>query len=510
MAVPDGRLRPEVDRFEHGGYVVTLIDGDAALAAAGGRRVELLRDATFPSTVREATLSVTRDPREGAEQYLLDAGARTGPQARPTRPPLSAIGGDPVSTLLSWRVKAGDRWATRVVDGMDVVAERVSRWLSPPRPAPATADPGPVRVVERVDGDLVATVEYRTTHGGDGRLVALHASVPVAQTSVAHLRAMCRLLIDLVTELAGPPPGPSTGGPSPVPGITLSPAAPVGDRVTLDQVGGLDEIVGRLREVAVSFRHPDTMARWGARRPQGLLLYGPPGTGKTMLARALANEIGANFQEIHTPDILDKWLGASERNIKAIFSRARRYRQPTVMLFDEFDSIIGYAGEGGDSASQAINAVAGIFKQEMNDLIEANPRVIVVATTNFPDRVDASLTRSGRFDVKLLVPAPDRDGRAEILAKMIRQLAAAHEVTGFVMFAGDVDIDALAARSEGMTGADLAEMLRRVQLAKAMQEARTGTEEGAISQADLLHHLTQLRNETTRVKGLPAGRGREG
>jgi transitional endoplasmic reticulum ATPase len=498
MAVPDGRLRPEVDRFEHGGYVVTLIDGDAALAAAGGRRVELLRDAAFPPAVREATLSVTRDPREGTEQYLLDAGARTGPQARP---PLSALGGDPVSTLLSWRAKAGDRWATRVVDGMDVVAERVSRWLSPARPA-ATTDHDPVRVVERVDGDLVATVEYRTTHGGDGQLVALHASVRVAQTSVAHLRAMCRLLIDVVTEVAGPPAGAS--------GITLSPAAPLGDRVTLDQVGGLDEIVGRLREVAVSFRHPDTMARWGARRPQGLLLYGPPGTGKTMLARALANEIGANFQEIHTPDILDKWLGASERNIKAIFSRARRYRQPTVMLFDEFDSIIGYAGEGGDSASQAINAVAGIFKQEMNDLIEANPRVIVVATTNFPDRVDASLTRSGRFDVKLLVPAPDRDGRAEILAKMIRQLAAAHEVTGFVMFAGDVDIDALAARSEGMTGADLAEMLRRAQLAKAMQEARTGTEESAISQADLLHHLTQLRNETTRVKGVPAGRGREG
>jgi len=485
MAVRDGRLRPEVDRFEHGGYAVTLIDGDAALAAADDRRVELLRDAAFPPTVREAALSVTRDPRD-PERYLLNAGARTGPHPRPDRPPLSALGGDPVSTLLSWRMGAGDRWATRVVDGMDVVAERVSRWLSPPRPAPRPADPGPPRVVNRVDGDLDATVEYRTVQGGDS--VALHAAVPAAQVSVAHLRALCRLLIDVVTELAGPPSG--------SPGITLSAVAQVGDRVTLDQVGGLDEIVGRLREVAVSFRHPDAMARWGARRPQGVLLYGPPGTGKTMLARALANEIGANFQEIHTPDILDKWLGASERNIKAIFGRARRYRQPTVMLFDEFDSIIGYAGEGGDSASQAINAVAGIFKQEMNDLIEANPRVIVVATTNFPERVDASLTRSGRFDVKLLVPAPDRDGRAEILAKMIRQLAASHEVTGFVMFAGDVDIDALAARSDGMTGADLAEMLRRAQLAKAMQEARTGTEEGAISQADLLRHLAQLRGET--------------
>jgi transitional endoplasmic reticulum ATPase len=169
------------------------------------------------------------------------------------------------------------------------------------------------------------------------------------------------------------------------------------------------------------------------------------------------------------------------------------------MLFDEFDSIIGYAGEGGDSASQAINAVAGIFKQEMNDLIDANPRVIVVATTNFPQRVDASLIRSGRFDVKLLVPAPGRKGRAEILTKMIRQLATSHEMTGFVMFADDVDVDALAARSEGMTGADLAEVLRRAQLAKAMQEARTGAPEPAIGHADLIHHLTSLAGEAVQA-----------
>ena len=500
MAAQDGRLRPEVDRFEHGGYVVTLLDGDAALDAATGRRVELLREAAFSGTVHAATLSVTRDPREGAERYLLDAGVRSGPAVRAPRQPMSSLGNDPVSALLSWRKAAGDRWATRVVDGMDVVADQVSQWLSPPRRVSTVDNSGPPsRVAHRVDGEVDATVEYRTVQGG-GESVTLHASVPAAQMSVAHLRAMCRLLIDAVTELAGPPStgGPS-GGPPVAPAITLSAVAESGERVTLDQVGGLDEIVARLREVATSFRNCRAMARWGARRPQGLLLYGPPGTGKTMLARALAHEIDATLQEIHTPDILDKWLGASERNIRAIFGRARRYRRPTVMLFDEFDSIIGYAGEGADSASQAINAVAGIFKQEMNDLIEANPRVIVVATTNFPDRVDASLIRSGRFDVKLLVPAPDRRGRAQILAKMIRQLAASHERTGFVMFADDVDVDALAADSDGMTGADLAEVLRRAQLAKAMQEARTGADESAIGQADLLRYLAELRNETTRT-----------
>ena len=121
----------------------------------------------------------------------------------------------------------------------------------------------------------------------------------------------------------------------------------------------------------------------------------------------LANEIGATFREIRTPEILDKWLGGSERNIKQIFREARRYREPTVLLFDEFDSIISYAADGHDAASQAVNAVAGIFKQEMNGLIEANPNVIVVATTNFPRRVDESLIRSGRFDIKIAVPVPD-------------------------------------------------------------------------------------------------------
>jgi transitional endoplasmic reticulum ATPase len=262
-------------------------------------------------------------------------------------------------------------------------------------------------------------------------------------------------------------------------------------------VGGLDRVVAQFREIAVSFRHPEAMARWGARRPQGILLYGPPGTGKTMLARALANEIGANFREIRTPEILDKWLGASERNIKQIFREARRYREPTVMLFDEFDSIISYAGAGGDAASQAVNAVAGIFKQEMNSLIEDNPNVIVVATTNFPHRVDESLVRSGRFDIKMAIPKPDEEGRAQIIAKMIRQLIARHEMSGFRMFAADVDPRGLAVACTGMTGADIKEALRRAQLAKAMQEARTGSLPPPIGQDDLLHCIRELRGTTS-------------
>ncbi|MCM0677352.1 ATP-binding protein, partial [Micromonospora phytophila] len=333
-----------------------------------------------------------------------------------------------------------------------------------------------------------------------GRLVTVRTAAPAAAVTPSHLRAMAGLTLQVVRELAGDGPEPRVlSGRTYVlrrPAAPAPPrpaAAPRSAAVTLDQVGGLDEVVARFREIAVSFRHPQVMARWGARRPQGILLYGPPGTGKTMLARALANEIGADFREIRTPEILDKWLGGSERNIKQIFREARRYREPTVLLFDEFDSIISYAGAGGDAASQAVNAVAGIFKQEMNTLIEENPNVIVVATTNFPQRVDASLIRSGRFDVKLSIPPPDEAGRAEIIAKMIRELVDRHERADFRMFDSDVDPAELAALSPGLTGADIREVLRRVQLAKAMREATGGAPVGPISQDDLREGIAGLR-----------------
>jgi transitional endoplasmic reticulum ATPase len=125
----------------------------------------------------------------------------------------------------------------------------------------------------------------------------------------------------------------------------------------------------------------------------------------------------------------------------------------------------------------------------MNNLIEDNPNVVVVATTNFPHRVDESLIRSGRFDIKLAIPVPDAAGRAEIFGKMIRELAARHDGPGFRMFADDLVLADLAAASGGFTGADIREVLRRVRLDKAMEEARSGSRVAPISQADLLTRL---------------------
>jgi transitional endoplasmic reticulum ATPase len=362
---------------------------------------------------------------------------------------------------------------------------------------PADGEAGSSTVEDAASG-LIARLAHGRP-GFDGRVSdTVQAMVAVDLVQPRHLQAFVRMVFDIARRRVGHPDDEAffAGRVYTVSSHPSSPHAGVpGETVSLDQLGGLDEVVGQLREVADSFKHPEVMARWGAQRPQGILMSGPPGTGKTTLAKALATEIGGTLKEIRTPDILQMWVGASERNIKKIFTEARKYRTPTVLLFDEFDSIISYAGAPQGSADQAINSVAGIFKQEMNTLVDENPNVIVVATTNFPERVDESLTRSGRFDVKISVPLPNVRGRADILRKMIRHLAGRHETGGFRMFAADLDVDELAESAVGMSGADLKEVLRRVQMAKAMQEARGTDAVAAITQDDLRQGIARMRRQ---------------
>jgi len=479
--------RGPVETFARDGWRLSVLDAPAILAAGTEREVSILDSAAFPRPIRRVRLSV-------GPGGLLAGAVRTGRGALTSRPRFALIGNDPIGLLLTRRADAGDQAAVRLRDGLQTAVEQVSRALRLPPPEPATDrtwERGAVlRSVVRIDADtgLAVTLTHHAVPDGDGELVVLRADVPPQGLTAAHLAAMFGVLVTVARQFA---PGAEIPADLTLRAHTAAPGAE--RRVTLDQVGGLDHVVAQFREVAVSFAHPAAMARWGAQRPQGILLYGPAGTGKTMLARALANEIGATLRQIRTPDILDKWLGASERNMKRIFQEARRYRHPTVLLFDEFDSIISYVGSGVDSGSQAVNAVAGIFKQEMNDLIEQNPNVIVVATTNFPDLIDASLVRSGRFDIKLEIPAPDEHGRAQILAHMVRDLAELHDADGFQLFAGDLDLAGLGRLSTGMTGADLREVLRRAQLAKALEEARSGTRPGPIGTGDLERRITELR-----------------
>ncbi|WP_422748940.1 ATP-binding protein [Micromonospora sp. WMMD1219] len=481
-------VRPDEETVPLLGAEVRIADAAGLLAAATDGPVELLVDGDFPAPVREVRCTVRTDVADGQSVHRFEAYLRV--ENSPAG--LLALGlAGPVGVLLAERLAArgGDGPAAAV----GRMAAEAGRRIWPRPVATLAAPPGDDAGREVLRTAREAGLRPRVDQ--DTGTVRIRADVPSAEVGPAHLRAMLGLLLQAVRELSGDSDEPAVlrGRTYLVGRRPVTAAGPRSAAVTLDQVGGLSDVVARFREVAVSFRHPAAMARWGARRPQGILMYGPPGTGKTMLARALANEVGADFVEIRTPEILDKYLGGSERNIKRIFREARRYRRPTVMLFDEFDSIISYAGAGGDAASQAVNAVAGIFKQEMNTLFEENPDVIVVATTNFPQRVDASLIRSGRFDLKIAIPAPDETGRAEILTKMVRELIERHERPGFKMFADDVDPAALAADTAGLTGADLREALRRVQLAKALREAAEGAPPAPIGQDDLREAVAGLR-----------------
>jgi transitional endoplasmic reticulum ATPase len=478
--------RPRSDTFAYAGATIDLVDAATILAAARVNPVELLRQAVWPAPVQRVDLRVSSEDGRAGPVYVFTAEISTADEPLGKERIRSLVlGRDPVGLLLARRIEAGDPVTTRIVDVVGAAAVAVYRTLGLDRAGQPAANRGPGTLADAPIG-----LQAEVTYDPGGTAVRLRAEIPRDDVNPDHLRAFVGLTLQAVLEITGPD---SLRGRRYIVSREHLPAVPVTTQtVTLDQVGGLADVVAEMRQIALSFRHPEAMARWGARRPQGILMYGPPGTGKTMLSRALANEIGADFRAIRTPDILSKWLGGSERNIKQIFRDARRYRVPTLILFDEFDSIVSYAGAGGDAASQALNAVAGIFKQEMNDLFEANPNVLVVATTNFPHRVDDSLIRSGRFDVKISVPKPDENGRVDIFRTMIRGLIAAHEQPGFTMFADDLDLTALARASLGMTGADIKEVLRRVQLAKAMQDARTGGRAGPITQQELIASITEL------------------
>ncbi len=219
-----------------------------------------------------------------------------------------------------------------------------------------------------------------------------------------------------------------------------------------DDVGGLEDAKRRLREgIELPFRHPHAFDRLGIRPAKGFLLFGPPGTGKTMLAKAVAREAEANFIATRSSDLLSKWYGESERQVSRLFARARQVA-PTVLFIDEIDSLAPERGIGmGEPA--VTERVVNTLLAEMDGLEELRG-VVVIAATNRPAMVDPALLRPGRFDELLYVPVPDLTGRRRILAIHTSRMPL-HD---------DVDLSALASRTEGYTGADLEDLVRRAGL----------------------------------------------
>jgi len=219
-------------------------------------------------------------------------------------------------------------------------------------------------------------------------------------------------------------------------------------KVRWSDIGGLEDVKQQLREaVEWQLTFPEVFERMGIRPPKGILLFGPPGTGKTLLAKAVATESGANFIAVRGPEVLSKWVGESEKAIREIFRKARQ-AAPTVVFFDEIDAIAPARGMGHDT-SGVLERMVNQLLAEMDGITPLN-RVVVIAATNRPDILDPALLRPGRFDRLIYVPPPDKQARLEILKVHTRN----------VPLAEDVNLEALAEKLEGYTGADIEALVR--------------------------------------------------
>jgi transitional endoplasmic reticulum ATPase len=226
-------------------------------------------------------------------------------------------------------------------------------------------------------------------------------------------------------------------------------------KVKWTDIGDLEEVKQALKEmVEWPLKNEDSFTRLGIRPPKGILLYGPPGTGKTLLAKAVANESGANFISIKGPELKTKWVGESERLVRDLFRRAKQVA-PTIIFFDEIDALV--PKRGGNFGERATESIVSQLLTEMSGLEELKG-VVVVAATNRPDMIDPALLRPGRIDRQILVPAPDEKARLEILK--------IHTTT---MPLKGVDLKDLAKKTEGYSGADL-EALAREAAMNALRE----------------------------------------
>lgn len=240
--------------------------------------------------------------------------------------------------------------------------------------------------------------------------------------------------------------------------ISLSGGGTLGSGgLTLDDVGDMTEVKAALTEAVLwPLRHPDSFARLGVDAPRGVLLYGPPGGGKTFLLRALAGSGDLNVFAVKGAELLDKYVGESERAVRELFRRAAE-AAPALIFLDEVDALAPRRG-GSTDAGVADRVVAAL----LTELDGATPlrEVVVVGATNRPELIDPAMLRPGRLERLVFVPPPDADARADILR------AAGRDVP----LAEDVDLDALASELDGYSAADCAALLREAALT-AMRES---------------------------------------
>ena len=223
-----------------------------------------------------------------------------------------------------------------------------------------------------------------------------------------------------------------------------------------EDIGGLLAEKEEIRQsIELPLKHPKFFSHMGARQPKGILLFGPPGTGKTLLAKAVAHETQANFISVKGPELLSKWVGESEKGIREVFRKARQ-AAPSIIFFDEIDSIAPVRGKSFDSG--VTERMISQFLTELDGLEELKG-VVVVAATNRPDMIDPALLRPGRFDKIIDIGLPNEPTRLDILKIHTKDIPLTQ----------DVDLEALSKKTDKFSGADLASLCHEAVLI-AIQE----------------------------------------
>ena len=255
--------------------------------------------------------------------------------------------------------------------------------------------------------------------------------------------------------------------------------------VSLKDIGGLARAKQEIAGLVFALKSPDLHKKWGTRPPNGVLLYGPPGTGKSLLAQALAREAEAVFFHVRVTNVVTKWYGDSWEVLQEVFTQVKESGR-CILFLDEIDDLV-FDRAAPEELRAASRRLVNSIGEQLDDIGRSGD-LLAVASTNRPDAVDPTLIRPGRIDRLIEVPLPESDEKREILQIHLRRAEA---IAGRPLF-GDLDLDAILARTVKMSGADLAEIVQKVLEGKVQQEG-AGIQPGPVTTEDMQRIIEEYR-----------------